>query len=86
MQIFYSPEFSRRYKRLSDDLRALAKEKEKIFKEDPFDPTLKTHKLHGEHSGCWAFWINYKYRIIFEFYKKDEVRFYAIGDHSIYNK
>jgi len=34
---------------------------------DPFHPTLKTHKLSGEFQGIWSASIDYKYRILFEF-------------------
>lgn len=35
--------------------------------EDPFDPKLRTHKLKGKLSGSWACWIDYEYRIVFDF-------------------
>lgn len=85
MRIFYSPEFSRRFKRLSEKTQNLAVEKEKIFKENPFDPRLKTHKLNGKYKNFWVFSVDYDCRIIFEFYKENEIRFYAIGKHSIYD-
>lgn len=84
MQIFYSPEFERRYKRLSLEIQEKAEEKEKIFREDPFDPRLKTHKLHGRLNDFWAFSIDSRYRIIFKFLEKDIVRFFAVGGHSVY--
>jgi addiction module RelE/StbE family toxin len=84
MKIIYSSEFSRRYKRLPDRIKELAKEKEEIFREDPFDQRLKTHKLKGRYSDYWAFSIDFGYRIIFRFHSEDVVGFYAVGDHSIY--
>ena len=35
--------------------------------EDPFDPTLKTHKLSGQLTGLWACWVEYDCRIVFVF-------------------
>ncbi|MEK7540877.1 MAG: type II toxin-antitoxin system mRNA interferase toxin, RelE/StbE family [Patescibacteria group bacterium] len=84
MKIFYSSEFSRRYKRLPERIKDLAKEKEKIFREDPFDQRLKTYKLKGRYSNFWAFSVDFGYRIIFKFHGDNAVRFYAVGDHSIY--
>ena len=84
MLIYYTSEFSRRYKRLSQDIKEQAKEKEKIFCKNHFDPRLKTHKLNGTASNYWAFSVDYNYRIIFKFYEKNSVIFIAIGDHSIY--
>lgn len=84
MKILYSPEFTHRYQRLSADIRNKAKKKEKIFRENPFDSRLKTHKLQGRMSEFWAFSIDFKYRIIFKFEDSDKVRFYTIGGHSMY--
>ena len=84
MQIFYSSEFERRYKRLSLGVQKKAEEKEKIFVENPFDPRLKTHRLHGRFREYWAFSIDYRFRIIFRFFNDRQVRFYAVGDHSMY--
>jgi len=58
--------------------------KEAIFVNNPFDKTLKTHKLKGNLKDFWSFSVNYSFRIVFEFVKKDEVIFYDIGDHQIY--
>lgn len=86
MQIIYSPQFKREYKRLTEGLRIKAKEKENVFRENPFDPKLKTHKLGGQWGDCWAFSIDYDCRIIFSFESEGFVIFHIIGDHSIYNR
>jgi len=62
-----------------------AKEKERIFRFYPFDQSLKTHKLSGKNSGCWAFWINYSYRVKFIFINPSEILFLEVGLHNIYN-
>ena len=85
MQIIYTSQFHRRYKKLPDEIKTLAESKEKIFRKDTFDSVLKTHKLRGSFKGFWAFSVNAKYRIIFEFGEKDTVYFHSIGDHSIYD-
>lgn len=84
MQIYYSSKFSREYKKLSPKIKGLAEEKELIFRSDPFDQKLNTHKLSGRLKGYWAFSIDNKYRVIFEFIKKDTAWFHSVGDHSIY--
>ncbi len=63
---------------------AIAEEKEKLFRKNPFDQKLNTHKLGGRLKGYWAFWIDQKYRIIFEFSEKDILWFHSVGDHTIY--
>jgi mRNA-degrading endonuclease YafQ of YafQ-DinJ toxin-antitoxin module len=84
MQIFYSPEFIRRYRKLPNSLKDLAEKKEDIFRNDPFDASLKTYKLHGRFGEFWAFSVDYNCRIIFKFEQNNKIRFYSIGGHSIY--
>ena len=84
MKIEYSPKFKRLYKDLPRYVKILAAERENIFRTNPFDPRLKTHKLSGALRNYWAFWIDYKYRIIFSFIDTGTVRFHIVGDHSIY--
>lgn len=84
MKIYYSSKFDREYRRLPPDVKKRAEEKERIFRDNCFDMRVRTHKLHGYLKGYWAFWIDEKYRIIFEFREKDTVWFHSVGDHSIY--
>ncbi len=84
MVIFYYSKFRQQFKKLPEEIKLLAEKKEEIFRKNPFDPKLKTHKLHGELSEFWAFSINYQYRIIFDFINEDKIRFYSIGAHDIY--
>lgn len=84
MIVQYSPHFTRLYKKLTFELRRDAKVKEKVFRADPFDPRLKTHKLSGRLEGLYAFSISHSHRIIFEFVKNDLARFHEIGTHDIY--
>ena len=86
MKIYYSSKFKREYKELSEKIKLNAEEKEKVFRNNSLDPRLNTHKLSGRLKEFWGFSINYRYRIIFEFVKKDEVWFHSVGDHSIYEK
>ena len=84
MTIAYSSNFQRAYSKLPFSAREKAKKAEKIFQKDPFDTRLKAHKLHGKLTGSWAFWIDWRYRVIFEFGKEDTVYFHTIGGHTIY--
>ena len=34
------------------------------FQADPFDPSLRTHKLSGELEGKWAFSAGYDLRVV----------------------
>lgn len=84
MKIIYHPKFKKEYKKLPTKIKNLACKKEEIFRVNNFDHRLNTHKLHGGLADFWSFSVNYKYRIIFEFIDNDTVRFYAIGNHDIY--
>ena len=84
MVILYLPKFKREYKKLPARIQDLAENKEHIFRKNPFDPRLKTHRLRGALGDFWSFWVDYKNRIIFDFADQNTVRFYSIGDHDIY--
>ena len=84
MNIDYSRQFIRSYKKLSLSIKIRFEFTERIFKSDVSDSRLKTHKLHGKFDGLWSFSVDFNYRVIFEFQKKDLIRFHAIGSHDIY--
>lgn len=84
MEIFYWPKFAKQFKKLLTETKELALKKEQIFRNNPFDPRLKTHKLHGELNIYWSFSVDYNYRIIFRFIGDNTVRFYSVGNHDIY--
>lgn len=83
MNILYHPRFKESYKNLSLAVKKKAEVKEKIFRVDPFDSRLKTHKLHGKIKNQWSFSINRRHRILFEFDKGDII-FLDVGDHKLY--
>lgn len=79
----YSVRFIKALKKSSAETISIAKEKIQIFKNNTKDPSLKIHKLNGRLGDKWAFSVNYKIRIIIEFYK-NAVIFLDIGDHDLY--
>ena len=86
MKIYYTSKFLSSYRKFPKSVKLDAEKKEKLFRKDPFDPSLKTHKLTGKFKSFWSFSIDRKYRIIFEFTKKNEVLFHKAGPHDIYRK
>ncbi len=84
LKILYSPRFAKRFKKLPERIREQAARKESIFREDPFDDRLRTHKLHGDLADCWVFSVDYATRIIFSFEKDGVVHFHAVGGHDLY--
>jgi len=81
--VAYHPSFIRQFKKLPLDLQQEAKEKIEIFKQEPYHPSLKTHKLNGRMKEQQAFSVNYSWRIIFEI-DKNEALFLEIGTHELY--
>jgi len=83
LEVFYYPEFiksAEKYREHQD----LVKKKINLFLQDPFNKSLKTHKLSGKLSSYWPFSINYHLRIMFEFIDKKTVGLVDIGTHGIY--
>jgi len=83
MEIYYHPQFRSAYQKLSLSIKNKAEIKERIFRKNPFDQRLETHKLHGKLKKLWSFSVDDKYRIVFEF-NVSGVIFLDIGDHKIY--
>jgi len=80
----FSPHFLKSFQKLPRSIQAQAKKKDEWFRQNPFDPRLRTHKLKGELAGVWAYSINREYRALFRFLNGDEVLYYDIGTHDIY--
>lgn len=83
-KIYPSSRFIKAYKTLPEKVKQRAKRQEKKFLSNPFDTSLKTHKLKGELAGFWAYAVTHHYRILFRFIKNNEVIYYDIGTHEIY--
>lgn len=90
-QIAWSPKSLRAFKRMvrqNLQLRPMIEETLEQLADDPFHPTLKTHKLSGEFAGIWACSIDYSYRILFEFVanpgesEEDAILLLNLGDHD----
>ena len=59
--------------------------KEGLFLQNPFNPLLETHKLHGKYKDFWAFTVVGEYRVMFKFMEnKKDIGFVDIGTHNIY--
>lgn len=86
MEIYYSTDFKKQFKKLPAKLQKIAITKESVFRVNPFNPSLRTHKLSGRLAGVWSFSLDYKNRIMFRFLSNQTVLFISVGDHSIYRK
>lgn len=83
MKIYYRPDFVKSYKKLSLDVKEKAELKEGLFRKNPFNPQLRTHKLHGKLKNLWSFSVDNKVRVLFRF-EREDIIFLDIGDHDLY--
>ena len=84
ISVDYSKKFLKQASRLPEDVVSEAEKRELIFRANPFDPLLKTHKLHGKEKEVWAFSVTNRHRIKFVFLPGHSVLFLEIGTHDIY--
>jgi len=67
LEIAITDEFKRRYQELPAAIQKKAEKQEKLFRQNPFHPSLHTEKLEPKGRQVWTFRIDRKYRIIFRF-------------------
>ncbi|OGI76316.1 hypothetical protein A3C67_00360 [Candidatus Nomurabacteria bacterium RIFCSPHIGHO2_02_FULL_42_19] len=84
MKIAYTQSFIKQYNNLPNELQEEVLEKTELFKDRKNHKMLKVHKLHGRFASRYSFSIDYRYRIVFGYLKKDEVVFMTVGDHDVY--
>lgn len=58
-----------------------------LLQKNPYNPKLKTHKLHGKLKDYWASVVDYDCRIVFAFtnhpdYDKEIIALIDIGTHD----
>ena len=80
----FEKSFEKYKNKLSDKKTGQLKKKLLIFKKDPFDKKLKTHKLKGNLKNYWSFSVSCSDRILFRFVDDETVFFIDIGNHNIY--
>ncbi len=89
-QLVWSSTFIRAFKRLIRQNPQLRPQIEKTLQqlaEDPFHPSLRTHKLKGDLSGRWSCSIDYSNRIVFKFVNnpdtdEEEILLLTLGSHD----
>lgn len=84
MQILLSPRFKKSYKKLPNHIKDDFDKKIEIFIENYKNPSLKTHKLHGNLEECLAFELKNGFRVLFEFVESNTVNLIDAGNHDKY--
>jgi addiction module RelE/StbE family toxin len=88
--LIWSPGFVRKFKRLvkkNPQLRSSIEEVLQLLTEDPFNSSLRTHKLKGDLERVWSCSIGYDNRILFEFIinsdsGQEDIFLLTIGSHD----
>jgi addiction module RelE/StbE family toxin len=85
IEIAFSSSFKRAFKKSvvgNAGLETKFWERVELFRNNPFDPKLRTHKLSGKLKDLWSFSIEYDLRVIFSFAEQNKVIFVDIGGHK----
>jgi len=80
--VYYAPTFVRMYKKLEPSLKEEVRAKIFLFQKNKKDPSLKAHKLNGTLENTYAFSVNYRIRIVFEYATKTSVNLLYVGAHD----
>lgn len=83
-KIEYSKDFIEQYKKLPEITQRKAIKSEKLFRENPFHPSLRLHRLKGRLIGLWSISFSRQYRIIFLQEDDGSILFISIGTHDLY--
>lgn len=86
MKIYYTDKFLKSYKKIPKQIKLAIEEKEQIFRLNPFDNRLKTHKLKGKLKDSYSFSVSYNWRIVFHFENNDRIVLDSVGTHEVYKR
>ena len=84
MRIYAASSFTRSVKKLPLTIRDKLRKRDQIFRRDPFDSCLDTHKLRGNLKDHWSYSVDRRYRVLFKFVDGDEIVYYDVGTHGVY--
>jgi len=85
VEVGFSSSFKRAFKKRikgNAELEAKFWKKLEQFTTDPFDPSLRTHKLSGKLKDAWSFSVDYDARVLFYFTTDTKAVFVDIGSHD----
>lgn len=86
MEVSFAPQFRRQFKKLPRQLQEETLEKIALFKDTQQHKKLRVHILQGKLAKRWSFSVNYRFRIVFMWERRNaSAIFLAIGDHTVYD-
>ncbi|HPI20887.1 MAG TPA: type II toxin-antitoxin system mRNA interferase toxin, RelE/StbE family [Candidatus Kapabacteria bacterium] len=89
-QLVWSKRFIKAVKKLAKrqpDLVDKIESTLEILEINPYEPSLRTHKLKGDLDGTLSCSVDYDYRIVFEFinieeFNRKDILLLSIGSHD----
>ena len=85
INLIWGSSFKRAYKKITianPDLKPKIAQTLETFADNPYDPSLRTHKLSGKLKGLWAFVVTYDCRVVFQFLDDQDALLIDIGKHD----
>ena len=82
MEIEVSEEFKKLYSQLPLEIKKKAKKPFRLFRFNPFYPSLYTEKLEPKGKEVWSLRVDKSYRILFKFVNNQKLIFLTIGPHD----
>ena len=84
LHVGYTTSFIRQFKSLTPEIKEAAHEAIEAFEDRKNHARLKVHKLKEHLRGSYAFSIDYRLRIVFDYSKPDKAVLHTMGDHDVY--
>ncbi len=81
INVITTKNFDKSFKKKDKFIQNKARERTKLFREDPFNILLNNHSLVGEYENRRSFNVTGDYRIMFYYFDKNTVVFTDIGTH-----
>ena len=76
LEVVWSSGFKRSFRKITKKTPQLKNQIVNVLRllaDDPFTPSLKSHKLGGNLAGLWSCSVAYDCRIIFNFFEDEEL-------------
>ena len=85
IRVSFGSPFKRAFKKRvkgNPELESKFWKKLELFKNNPFELSLRTHKLSGKLKDLWSFSLEYDVRVIFYFTDNGDAVLVDIGNHD----
>lgn len=82
MRVLFHKTFDKQYKKLRPNEKQKARDRIKLFTQEPFQTVLNNHPLKGRYQGYHSINITGDLRAVYELITEDTAYFVAIDTHS----